>query len=201
MAFSSARKSAVAAINVAAGTPSSKTSAESFFEQPLHRAVDVFGIAERVAALCGANSPIAPRPAVHILKQVMMNLAVMGGREFAGRQGLFSPQRGHFQFEGFKQSRVANAGFVLQNKRALEWCSASNGRGALLSLIGHEVALIGNRPLALTRRTSRTGSADISDPVTGCAAAPPLPSRTRASDISSSPPLGVLPRRTGKLGP
>src|ERR1044072_3175822 len=54
----------------------SEWGARKFLEQPVHRAVDVLGIAERIASLAGAHCSASAGPTVHILKQVPMDLAI-----------------------------------------------------------------------------------------------------------------------------
>jgi len=73
-------------------------------EQRLHGGIDIFRIAEPVAALGDPYSPILSCPIIDILEQISMDGAIMGRVEGADRQRLRGPLGGDFRFEGVELS-------------------------------------------------------------------------------------------------
>src|SRR5262245_14420255 len=88
-------------------------------ESQPHLRIYVFRKAEHVAALGGANSPVATGPSINVLKQMMVDPPIMGGTEAAGRHWLCRTQRRHLELELLERIRVSQAQPVLEDMRAL----------------------------------------------------------------------------------
>ena len=87
-------------------------------KQPLHFPIDVLRIAEGAFILEQAHRSRPSRPQVNILKQVMMNRAVMGDAQVARRQGFVGAPRRHCRLERPKLGLVADIWNILENRCA-----------------------------------------------------------------------------------
>lgn len=76
-------------------------------EEPAHLRWDVLGEAEHALPLADPHRPIFPRPVTDVLKQVMVNGAIVGDREIAEGQWLVAALKNGVCFESVQGFLIA----------------------------------------------------------------------------------------------
>ena len=78
----------------------------------------MLGIAEHVSALCGADCPVLSRPGVNVLKQMVVDAAIVSRSEAPVRKGLLRSQGRHFELEIVQGLCIPEASPVLEDRCA-----------------------------------------------------------------------------------
>jgi len=84
-----------------------------------HFPIDMLGIAKRAPIFADADSAEAPRPGIDVLKQVMVDGAIMADGKATARQRLIGALRCHDHLEFIEGSLIADAGDILKDGRTV----------------------------------------------------------------------------------
>src|SRR5882724_8942560 len=81
-------------------------------KERLHLGADMFGIAEHAASLGNPHGAVATSPSIDVLKEMMVDRAIVTNAKTPGRQRFFGPKGGGNRLESLEGGRFAKVGDV-----------------------------------------------------------------------------------------